>query len=98
MSSLEICTLGGFQGESEQRHLGACHPKKHLNLCRYADTQDFISAGCLSMMHQFSRIQHRAESQILKQQLNIWLIFIIKHSMLTPAQKSEKRDEYKFFF
>ena len=36
-------------------------------------------------------------SQAQKQQYNIWLLFKIKHSVLTPAHKSQKRDKHKFF-
>ena len=36
-------------------------------------------------------------SQAWKQQYNIQLFFKIKHSMLTPAHKSQKRDKHNFF-
>ena len=57
-----------------------------------------ISGGCRSTTQQFSWIQHGAEgksnAEITK---NIRLLFKIKHSVLTPAHKSQKRDKHKHF-
>ena len=51
-------------------------------------------AGC-SNSAEFSTKQTGSHS--LKQQYNIWLLFQIKHFVLTPAHKSQKRDKHKLF-
>ena len=57
-----------------------------------------ISGGCWSMTQQFNWILHRADRKSrTKITNNIRLLFKIKQSMLTPAQKSQNRDKHKLF-
>ena len=61
---------------------------------RYAGLPFLVDAGARrSRSVEFSSEQ--TGSHAPKKHHNIWLLFKIKHSVLTPAQKSQKRNKYK---
>ena len=56
-----------------------------------------ISAGAGAQLSNSGDVSTERQEVTKKQQYNIRLLFKIKHPVLTPAHKSQKRDIYKLF-